>query len=67
LPNFTQPYKLPRFMKLLPRILFAALTLAGIFAASGCTSQRDTSIPWSRPANWEGQVPGMGQTPGAGR
>ncbi len=54
-------------MKLLPRLLFAVLTLAGLFVASGCTSQRDTSIPWSRPANWEGQVPGMGQTPGSGR
>ena len=28
----------------------------------GCTmrSPKDTSIPWSRPADWEGQVPGMG-------
>ena len=28
----------------------------------GCTSKtaRDTSIPWSRPADWEGQMPGMG-------
>jgi hypothetical protein len=28
----------------------------------GCTTKtaKDTSIPWSRPADWEGQVPGMG-------
>ena len=27
-----------------------------------CTSKtsKDTSIPWSRPADWEGQMPGMG-------
>jgi len=35
-------------------IVFVALT-------TGCTTpQRDTSIPWSRPADWEGQIPGMG-------
>lgn len=34
------------------------LVLAGLF--SGCMSApRDTSIPWSRPADWEGQIPGM--------
>lgn len=46
------------------------LVLAGVFTllASGCTTRtsQDTSIPWSRPANWEGQVPGMGTTPGSG-
>ncbi len=28
----------------------------------GCTNKtaKDTSIPWSRPADWEGQMPGMG-------
>jgi hypothetical protein len=35
--------------------------LAGIIV-TGCTTKtaKDTSIPWSRPADWEGQVPGMG-------
>jgi hypothetical protein len=29
---------------------------------TGCTSKtaEDSSIPWGRPASWEGQVPGMG-------
>ncbi|MFO1447620.1 MAG: hypothetical protein U1F61_05640 [Opitutaceae bacterium] len=54
-------------MKIFARLLFVVLSLVGLMAASGCTSQRDTSIPWSRPANWEGQVPGMGATPGSGR
>lgn len=33
----------------------------------GCTSKtpQDSSIPWSRPAAWEGSIPGMG-TPGEG-
>jgi hypothetical protein len=54
-------------MKSAARLFLLALGLAGTFATFGCTSQRDTSIPWSRPANWEGQVPGMGTTPGSGR
>ncbi|OIR13493.1 hypothetical protein GALL_53090 [mine drainage metagenome] len=47
-----------------------ALLLLGLFALimSGCTTRtdRDSSIPWGRPANWEGQIPGMGATPGSG-
>lgn len=42
--------------------LLAFLTVAVAFAVSGCTSKtpEDSSIPWSRPASWEGTVPGMG-------
>ena len=38
-----------------------ALVLLGLLATlSGCMSaQKDSSIPWSRPADWEGQIPGM--------
>ncbi|HEY0943668.1 MAG TPA: hypothetical protein VGD81_00315 [Opitutaceae bacterium] len=51
------------------RLFLAALTAAITLIVTGCTSktERDTSIPWSRPASWEGQVPGMGTTPGMGR
>ena len=49
---------------------FVLVLLLGLFGLifSGCTNQtpQDSSIPWSRPANWEGQVPGMGQAPGSG-
>ncbi len=33
---------------------------------SGCETrrQKNTAIPWSRPAGWEGQIPGMGQPSG---
>jgi hypothetical protein len=44
-------------------ILFA---LAALLA--GCTSPNDkySSIPQDRPANWEGQIPGMPATSGSG-
>ena len=44
--------------------------LLGLFAllSTGCQSRsaQDNSIPWGRPQNWEGQIPGMGTTPGSG-
>lgn len=40
-------------------IFLAALALAGL---AGCsTAPKDSSIPWSRPADWEGRIPGMGK------
>jgi Spy/CpxP family protein refolding chaperone len=39
--------------------LFAAAASALIL--SGCASTpQDSSVPWSRPADWEGKLPGMG-------
>jgi hypothetical protein len=41
--------------------LLGLLLIAFTALATGCMSpKRDTSIPWSRPADWEGQIPGMG-------
>lgn len=42
---------------ILSLLLFALCALL-----SGCSvdSPRDSSIPWNRPADWEGQIPGMG-------
>lgn len=56
-------------MKILKTPHLAFLFLAIGVLHGGCTmnSQKDTSIPWSRPANWEGQIPGIGTTPGSGR
>jgi nitrous oxide reductase accessory protein NosL len=37
-----------------------ALLLLGILLA-GCSTNapKDTSIPWNKPADWEGELPGM--------
>ena len=40
------------------------LALAGfvLLGLSACFSgQQDSSIPWSRPADWENTIPGMGK------
>jgi hypothetical protein len=60
-----------QFRLLVPSILmcksrkaFIALALAGfaLLGLSGCFSdQQDSSIPWSRPADWENTIPGMGK------
>ncbi len=55
-------------MKATLRTLLALAGIAGTFIFTGCTSatQADSPIPWTRPANWEGQVPGMGTGKGSG-
>lgn len=50
---------MPTLRKALLALALGALALAGL---AGCTSaQQDSSIPWSRPADWEGRIPGMGK------
>jgi len=50
---------MPNFRKVLFLLLMSAAVLLGF---SGCFSpQQDSSIPWSRPAEWEGRIPGMGK------
>ena len=43
-----------------PIVALVLLALGAMLG--GCTSktEKDSSIPWSRPADWEGQIPGMG-------
>jgi hypothetical protein len=43
-------------------LLLALAFLGGSLLFTGCTSktEQDSSIPWSRPASWEGGIPGMG-------
>ncbi len=49
---------MPSRRKVIFALALATLALVGL---SGCTSaQQDSSIPWSRPADWEGRIPGMG-------
>ncbi len=53
-------------MKIVRIILAFIVVGTGLLMFSGCKekSPYDTSIPWSRPANWENQLPGVGN-PGA--
>lgn len=47
------------------KAVFGLVLVALVALTAGCMSApRDTSIPWSRPADWEGQIPGMGSTMG---
>jgi len=48
-------------MRFLKKSALGLLLLAFGFLLVGCSmeSPRDSSIPWSRPADWEGQIPGM--------
>jgi hypothetical protein len=59
------PSNTPPFMISPKKLVFGLLSVVFLALASGCTSpRRDTSIPWSRPADWEGQIPGMGSSMG---
>lgn len=66
-PNATCQSVLPppinASMNSFKRLLFAFLLVAFGAILGGCTNktEKDSSIPWSRPADWEGQIPGMGQ------
>lgn len=49
------------------RKTIATLLLAAIAAlVGGCAANgpKKSSIPWSQPQSWEGQIPGMGQPAG---
>lgn len=53
---------------MLRRLILLALGSALLALASGCATKQpeDSSIPWSRPASWEGGLPGMGGLGGPG-
>jgi hypothetical protein len=53
----------------LTKLIILALALSGAsLLSSGCSTktEQDSTIPWSRPANWEGGIPGMGGLGGGG-
>jgi hypothetical protein len=42
-------------------LLLALLAAALVSLFAGCVAPKtDSSIPWNRPADWEGHIPGMG-------
>lgn len=44
------------------RPFFMILLAVAALAVAGCAakSRDETGIPWSRPMDWEGKVPGLG-------
>ncbi len=55
-------------MNCLKKSILGLILAALVLLLGACSTQTptDSSIPWGRPANWEGQIPGMGNTPGSG-
>lgn len=57
-------------VRLTKQVLLALVVAGASLLISGCTTktEADSTIPWSRPANWEGGIPGMGGmgSPGGG-
>ena len=52
-------------MKTSRKSLLVLLLLSIGALVGGCSSHgNNQTIPWSRPAAWEGQIPGMGQPSG---
>ena len=53
-------------MKIVRTILAFLVVVSGLLLFSGCEekSPYDQSIPWSRPADWEQQLPGVGNPGG---
>ena len=47
-----------------PFLAIVLLALGAVVTGCSTNSPKQTSIPWSRPAGWEGQIPGMGQPSG---
>ena len=47
-----------------PLAAFLFIALGLLMGGCALNPQSNSSIPWSRPAGWEGQIPGMGQTSG---
>lgn len=47
-----------------PVALLLLLALGALLAGCNTKSQQESAIPWSRPAGWEGQIPGMSTSSG---
>lgn len=48
-------------------ILGFLLVVSGLLLAGCAATPQGSTIPWSRPADWENQIPGMSNSPGMGR
>lgn len=48
-------------MKKVISLIAAIASLSTCFLFAGCADPDESTIPWSRPKDWEGGVPGMGR------
>ncbi|AWT60501.1 MAG: hypothetical protein DF168_01715 [Candidatus Moanabacter tarae] len=53
-------------MNLTNKVSLILIAVFAVFILTSCAKlgEDDTAIPWSRPADWEGRVPGMGGSKG---
>jgi hypothetical protein len=49
---------MPSFKKCVAALLLIAF--GALLGGCSLSSQKDSAIPWNKPADWEGQIPGMG-------
>ena len=47
-----------------PIAVLLLLAFGALLTGCAIKSEKDTAIPWSRPAGWEGQIPGMSSSGG---
>jgi hypothetical protein len=47
-----------------PVCVLLLLAFGALLGGCSTRTSKETTIPWSRPAGWEGQIPGMGQPSG---
>ena len=47
-----------------PVLALLLLAVGALIGGCSTNSPKQSSIPWSQPASWEGQIPGMGQPTG---
>ena len=45
-------------------LVFSLVAIGALLGGCSTNSPKQSSIPWSQPAGWEGQIPGMGQPSG---
>jgi len=47
-----------------PVLVVLLMSLGALLGACSTNGPKRSAIPWSQPAGWEGQIPGMGSQSG---
>ena len=61
-PGLLLPPTMNTFKK--STLIVLLLSLGAVVGGCSTRAGSKSAIPWSQPAQWEGQIPGMGQTTG---